>query len=245
MSSSARASETETFPRGPGDVLPARKTRWLLAATTLGFVAVTIGVATSMSVVETVDQRGSQWGYDATYGHAADTSVWLAVARYGQPTVLRAVLVVCGLVLIWKRPRQLGYMLVGLAVVENIVGPATKYLLNRPRPHWLHPIAVEHSTSYPSGHATAAGMFAMALVLTAMTCIRPGGRRVIVLCVIALISAVVAADRILLAVHYLSDVVGGVLLGAALALACWWFMLVWARRTTPRVVEGPGPHVRS
>jgi membrane-associated phospholipid phosphatase len=135
-------------------------------------------------------------------------------------------------------------MLVGLAVVENIVGPATKYLLTRPRPHWLHPIAVEHSTSYPSGHATAAGMFATALVLTALTCIRPGPRRIVALGVVALIIGVVAADRILLAVHSLSDVVGGVLLGAALALACWWLKLAWARRTTPRVVEGTGSHVR-
>jgi membrane-associated phospholipid phosphatase len=229
VSSRARPSEAETFPRSPDDVLSVLKTGWLLAATTLGFVAVTISVATSMSVVETFDQRVSQWGYHATYGRAAETSVWLAVAHYGQPTVLRAALVVCGLLLIWKRPRPLGYMLVGLAVVENIVGPATKYFLNRPRPHWLHPIAVEHSNSYPSGHATAAGMFATALVLTALTCIRRGPTRILVLSVVALISGVVAADRILLAVHYLSDVVGGILLGAALALACWWLMLAWAR----------------
>lgn len=213
-------------------------------ATALGFVAVTIGVATGLSILDTIDQQVSDWGYHATYGNAVDTSVWIAVAHYGQPTVLRAALVVCGLVLVWKRPRQLGFFLIVLAVVENIVGPATKYLLNRPRPHWLHPIAVEHSTSYPSGHATAAGMFVTALVLTALTGIRPGRTRAAVLGVVALISGGVALDRIFLAVHYLSDVVGGVLLGAALALACWWLMLAWGRRSTTRAAERAGVHVR-
>jgi undecaprenyl-diphosphatase len=244
VSSNARPSVTGTRPKSPREVFPAVKTAWLLAATTLGFVALTISVAIGMSGVKMIDEHVSAWGYDATYGHAAATSVWLAVARYGQPTVLRAALVACGLFLIWKRPRQVGYFLVAVAVVENVAGPATKYLLNRPRPHWLHPIAVEHSTSYPSGHATAAGMFATALILTALTCIRPGPTRAAALSVVVLISGAVAADRILLAVHYLSDVVGGVLLGGAAALACWWLMLAWARRATPRVVEGTGSHAR-
>jgi membrane-associated phospholipid phosphatase len=97
--------------------------------------------------------------------------------------------------------------------------PGLPYALSRPRPHWRDPITVEHVLSDPSGHATDDGM----LITPAVTLLvlvtlpwpgyaRPPCRRPWTM------GFLVAASRIFLGVLYLSDVVAGLILGAALTL---------------------------
>lgn len=153
------------------------------------------------------------------------TAWWLAVARYGAPLVLRAVIMVLAVVEATKRRWHVAAWLLGVDVAENLLAPAAKLLLNRPRPHWLHPIAVEHSLSFPSGHAVAAGMFVTVTLLLARMRVSSRPLRVIVLGAVTAAGLVICVDRILLGVHYLSDVIGGVLLGVSIALASWQLLL--------------------
>ncbi|MGI8524547.1 MAG: phosphatase PAP2 family protein [Nocardioides sp.] len=197
------------------------------------FVLLTALVASSWSPLGSLDQRILSWGYGLTYGHRGRSAWWNDVARYGQPMVWRVLLLALGLAQIRWRRRALGAWLIGIALAETAVGPLMKYLLNRPRPHWLHPIAVEHTTSYPSGHATAIAMFATASILLALATLgsRPG--RWAAIAVTLMLGTVVSMDRIFLGVHYGSDVLGGILLGSSVTFAGWVLMLhVLRRRST-------------
>lgn len=69
--------------------------------------------------------------------------------------------------------------------------------------------------SFPSGHATAALAVAAALSL-AYPVLTPG---------LALLAAAVAASRVVLGVHHVSDVLAGASLGLAAALACFPLIL--------------------
>jgi membrane-associated phospholipid phosphatase len=91
-----------------------------------------------------------------------------------------------------------------------------KRAFERPRPSLVDPavhplIAVPHSYSMPSGHATTAFAAGVGVGL-----IHPRLRQPLVG-----LAALVALSRIWLGVHYLSDVIVGAVLGTAVALAIW------------------------
>ncbi len=102
-------------------------------------------------------------------------------------------------------------------VGDKLVTNGIKDLVDRARPT-LNPIAETLGPSFPSGHSSTAASFyaALALILA-----RRRGARVRALLAGAAggIAVAVASSRVLLDVHWLSDVVAGLLLGWA------WFAL--------------------
>lgn len=84
----------------------------------------------------------------------------------------------------------------------------------RPRPRLVpHLDQIGGSLSYPSGHATSAAVVYLLLAL-----LLPPARRAAGLGVAAILSLLTGLSRIMLGVHYPSDVLGGWMLGAAFAL---------------------------
>jgi undecaprenyl-diphosphatase len=113
-------------------------------------------------------------------------------------------------------------VLVAIAA-QNII----KEIVRRPRPPVRH---LEHVTSwsFPSGHATEATALFVALAVAAWPLIGARWARGAATAAALGISLVVATARVVLGVHYPTDVAAGVVLGmisAALAFVC-------ARRTT-------------
>ena len=104
-------------------------------------------------------------------------------------------------------------VLVGVVLINN----GLKLIVDRERPDVPHLVGTAGS-SFPSGHssAAAAAWFAVALVISRHWSRR--GRAVAAAAAATLVVAV-AASRALLGVHWLTDVVAGVLVG-------WgWFLL--------------------
>ena len=93
----------------------------------------------------------------------------------GQPNAPRGTLLLLS-------PRRLQTLvvpraaLVLTALVEGVVGPSSKLLLNLDRPTWPTPLATEPTTSYPSGHAAAPGSDVRGGMLlgAAITCVLAG-----------------------------------------------------------------------
>lgn len=93
-----------------------------------------------------------------------------------------------------------------------------KLFFQHPRPTEAI-IAIPDSYSFPSGHAVAASALYLTLALVAAQGQRTNRqRRLLVWCGV-LVAALVAWSRVYLGVHYLSDVVGGLLLGGAGSVA--------------------------
>ena len=98
-----------------------------------------------------------------------------------------------------------------------LISDVVKLLVSRPRPPLEHLQSVSGS-SFPSGHATQASAFWFSLVLAAHTA-RASPTLVRSLGAVAvLLVATVAISRVYLGVHYVSDVVAGVLIGAGWAV---------------------------
>jgi undecaprenyl-diphosphatase len=135
------------------------------------------------------------------------------VTHLGDPAVVTVLTVAAVGALWWRgRRRPAGYLLAArIAVI--VVGGGLKLLIDRHRPVLDHPLAYAAGKSFPSGHAlgTAALWMAVAVLAARLRLSVRIGLGVVV-------PVLVAATRVLLGVHYLSDVVAGLLLGWALAL---------------------------
>jgi membrane-associated phospholipid phosphatase len=185
----------------------------LLGGIVLGVLAVLIRRVAS---IQHVDNYVADWGY--RHRSAGSTSALHVVTNLGNirlVVVLALALVLAELV----RRRSRWALLFVLAVLggEEAAALAVKALVGRVRPT-LTTEAATLGPSFPSGHsATAAAFYAAAALVLGRTLGRRA-RHLLIAGAVA-VTAAVAASRVLLDLHWLSDVVGGVALGWA------WFAL--------------------
>ncbi len=126
------------------------------------------------------------------------------------------------LLLIFPKTRKIGVMCAVALLLMAFSSSLIKNLVARPRPYTHLPelvllIPPEKSFSFPSGHTAASFAFAFSVWLNN----RRWGWA-------ALVGAMlIAFSRLYLSVHYPTDVLGGILLGALCALAARWFWGSW------------------
>ncbi|MFI8996626.1 phosphatase PAP2 family protein [Streptomyces sp. NPDC053542] len=160
------------------------------------------------------------------------------------PWTMRAVLLLFVGWLVWRGVRVLAAWVAATSVVGTLLQQGIKALLDRPRPVWPDPVDSAHYASFPSGHAmTATVAGGLALWVLAERGAPVVWRRVTA--VLALVSVLgVGCTRLYLGVHWLSDVLAGWLLGAALvAAAAGLYTRLATAAATPPADAGkpPGP----
>ncbi|MFE6974359.1 phosphatase PAP2 family protein [Streptomyces sp. NPDC057682] len=133
------------------------------------------------------------------------------------PWTMRALIAVVAVVLWWRGARLLAVWVAVTAVVANVLQQALKAAVGRPRPHWPDPVDSAHYAAFPSGHAMTATVSCGLLVWLVHRSGAGRGVRWTVLGLAVLSVLGVGLTRLYLGVHWPSDVLGGWLLGAALA----------------------------
>jgi membrane-associated phospholipid phosphatase len=108
--------------------------------------------------------------------------------------------------------------LLAVVVGDKLLTETIKHLVDRVRPD-LNPIAATLGPSFPSGHSsTAAAFWAAAALVIGRWCGRRG--RAVLVGLAVGIAVGVAGSRVLLDVHWLTDVIAGLALGWAWFAAC-------------------------
>lgn len=116
--------------------------------------------------------------------------------------------------LLWRRLTRLALFVVVTAVGSTLLNVIVKASVHRLRPVLEDPVARAHGLSFPSAHAQAAVVGCALLLLVFLPVLAGAWRRVAeTLAVLAVLA--IGFSRIALGVHYVSDVAGGFVLGAA------------------------------
>ena len=188
----------------------------LIFAAALGF-GVVADMVTTRTGLYRLDASAAAWGAE----HASPTSTRLLglVTWLGATVTVLSVSVALG-VLEWVERRRLAVLafLVMVVAGQNLIANLVKVLVDRERPPVPH-LASSSGFSFPSGHtaAAAATWAAVALVLGRG---RPLPVKAWLGAGAALLTVAVAASRVLLGVHWLTDVIGGAALGFGWFVVC-------------------------
>jgi YegS/Rv2252/BmrU family lipid kinase len=126
------------------------------------------------------------------------------------------------LLLWWKGHPRAGvyFALVNSATLVSV--QLLKAIFDRDRPEWQVVDHVLNNGSYPSGHAAWAASIAGSLAVLVSMLVRKAPMRRLAYAALLLSVLAIGADRLLLGRHFLTDVVGGFLLGGV------WVVLVLA-----------------
>ena len=220
----------------PGRVASAtipRAVAWLVGGI---IVLLAVGLVVGLSVVGR-HGGGPIQGWDATVGqwflhhraHLVTPSKVIAVV--GDAPLLGAITVVVTIGLLVARQRVRAFIPLVAYLGGEFLVYAIREVIHRNRPPTanfpaLHAIPGVHETSYsfPSGHATAATAVLFGLAGLAAVTWRTWWPWLVA----SLLTVAVAGSRLVLGVHWFSDVAVGLVLGV-----CWGVLVSWVLRAVP------------
>lgn len=180
---------------------------WVLG----GALFIALAVPVLEPFVQAVDDVVHQLAVDLEFSLVVPIAVGLDFL--GSTWVTLPVTMLVGAYLAWSR-RWEGVMYWGLTMLlSQTLIATTKAAYERPRP----PLSLVETTgfSFPSGHAVAGAAIVIALVIVLVPAGQ--GRRNLEM-LAAAFAVIMGLSRVYLRAHWLSDVVAGVALGAAVAV---------------------------
>lgn len=139
---------------------------------------------------------------------------------FGTTGTTIVIAVLAGLAL-WRTERRIAVWLLLSGFLVIIGNHTFKALIQRPRPDEVTPLDPIGGWSFPSGHAANAGLIATALVLLTIVLTGRGLKRRVLITVWVLLALSIAISRVLLGVHYPSDVSAGLIVGTVATLVLW------------------------
>jgi membrane-associated phospholipid phosphatase len=205
--------------------------RGILAFVAIFLVAVPFGIivlllrekATWLRHID-LDTANGLHTYDEM--HPGFVTTMKVITNSGSSLVWIVALTLVGLWLLYRRLYRLVAFLAVSAIGSSLLNEAIKAAVGRTRPVLANPIATATGKSFPSGHTQAALVGYGILVLIFLPVVARRWRPVLV-AIATVMVALIGFSRIALGVHYVSDVVGGVIIGSAWLLAMTAAFSAW------------------
>ncbi|WP_407563525.1 phosphatase PAP2 family protein [Streptomyces sp. 184] len=205
---------TAAAPRHPSPVL-----RTTAAALTLASVLLTVPVAAAWQPLTDADGDVARELHSAAVSEPGWTKANRVLTDWiWDPATMRLLILAVILWLLWRGARLLPLWLAGAVSVGWVLQYGMKAAVGRDRPKWQDPVDSASHAAFPSGHAmTVALVCGLLLWLLSRADGVPAGLKYAAWTAAAVSVAGVCFTRVWLGVHWLSDVVGGTLMGAAVA----------------------------
>jgi undecaprenyl-diphosphatase len=189
---------------------------WRVLAIAVAVVVLPLAVMTRVgwAPLTGLDRRADDDAHALVLSRQWLLSLARGLTHLGDPAVVTALAVLGAIALYATGRRRAAVYLLVVRAVAVIVAFLLKETVRRARPALAHPIAHASGFSFPSGHALGSAAAYASLAVVARGRWAPRSVRALV----ALgVPVVVAATRVLLGVHFPSDVIAGLVLGWAVA----------------------------
>ena len=230
----------------PGQRYGLRVTLFALAAMLVlvpfSFLLVQV---TSAGPLTRIDENVAESVYELVRGSPVLIDVSRVVSFLGVPAWFYVTIGGAAL-WFWRRgDRRLALYLAVTNLLGGAIDTVVKVAVDRPRPEFEEPIAHAMGKSFPSGHTMATTVGYGTLLLAFMPFI-PRRWRPWLIGAYFLMIAAMGASRLGLGVHFLSDVVGGAILGFAWLATGTAAFSIWRRerrRKPVEIMEGVEPEV--
>ncbi|MDQ6797074.1 MAG: phosphatase PAP2 family protein [Actinomycetota bacterium] len=149
-----------------------------------------------------------------------------AISLLGEP-VLFYVIVTIAALWVWRHHgKRLALFLVVTTALGGLLDTAVKLAVNRSRPSLVDPVATAVGKSFPSGHAMGSTVVYGALLLVFLPLI-PRRRKAAAVTAALVVVLAIGFSRLALGVHFISDVLGGYVLGLAWLTASAAAFSIW------------------
>jgi undecaprenyl-diphosphatase len=168
----------------------------------------------------------------------SDAGIWLLkmLTLLGKPIWL-AMITAPAVLYCWRRSHlRLALFLTVTTIGGGLLDTAVKVAVDRPRPSLEEPIVTAFGQSFPSGHAMSSVVVYGSLLLVFFPVMTAVWRRRALIGVVVLV-LVIGFTRLALGVHYISDVLGGYVLGLAWLAASTAAFSIWRVERGRKPVE--------
>ncbi|WP_084012682.1 phosphatase PAP2 family protein [Thermobifida halotolerans] len=231
-----------------------RRTGEFVGRSAAGLIALALGAAafgllvvlvqTDSALVD-LDRRLAAELNDLVAGRPLVLTVLGVITDLGGVWTSSVVLSVLTVALLVRRQYRLALYVAVTGLGALVLSPAVKEIVGRLRPMVEVPVGAAPGPSFPSGHALGSLVTYGVVLLVLLPAVPARWRRTAVVAVAVLV-ALIGFTRIALGVHFLSDVIGGWLLGLGWVAITTTAFRVWRReerRPVPPVRDGLAPEV--
>lgn len=173
-----------------------------------------------------LDQQTDAAAHRAVLAHGWLLDAARVLTYLGAPLLVDLATVLVAVLLVAAGRRRSALFLVTCTAGAYLLSTVGKLAVGRVRPSFQDAVATARGASFPSGHATGSAALYAALAVALLPVLRKRWRQV-ALAAAVLVPLVVATTRVLLGVHFPSDVTAGLLLGWSWVLACTAVFATW------------------
>jgi undecaprenyl-diphosphatase len=182
-----------------------------------------------------LDDRIENAAHEDAIEHGFVRALAKALTQLGAPVLIEVVTAAFVVWLLVRGHRRLATYMASCVAGAYLLSTTGKALVDRARPVFEDPVSHARGASFPSGHATGSAAFYLALAVVLLSLLA-WPRRGWLLVLAVVVPVVVAATRVVLGVHYVSDVTAGLLIGWGWTAACTALFTAW-RAQEGRPVE--------
>jgi undecaprenyl-diphosphatase len=192
--------------------------RLIIAALICAALTLGIGFAVSMGIGKSLDRAiltsmALRSGRDS----GAVISLFQWITWLSDSAQRTGMVLLTALWLVWKARRRAALIIIVVPILAGVTNSILKEAFARARPDIVPHLDNIGNLAYPSGHAAnAVAFFTLAALILATK------RPVLWRSVAVAVAIMIGTSRVLLGVHWPSDVLGGWLWGTACALIGWW-----------------------
>jgi undecaprenyl-diphosphatase len=239
------------LPEGVADKLPPVR-KYELRTVLYGLAVALVGIPFGLLLQQVTSHgRLTEWDswvavhlHEAVRGHELLVSVLEVVSFTGKPIFLVFAIGLPGAWILYRGGRKLALFLLVTCVGGGIIDTLVKVAVSRPRPDLDEPLSTAFGSSFPSGHSMQAVVCYGALLLVLLPLLTARQQLAAKVAVVAW-CLLIGASRLALGVHFVTDVLGGYVLGGAWLAASVAAWEIWreerGRRSTAPLEEGVEP----